>query len=141
MERDTTAYLISVAKICNKKTRFSGKVGDRHAMIGGQTRCWVETDLPTFQSRVKRLYDLLCQSVRASPLAFWALTGVSTLLLLPKCLGKPFLPVMAAVAVRKEVVSIDHFSPSFCFQSLQIFLFVKSNQKQLYVLIALSKMS
>ena len=28
---------------------------------------------------------------------------------------------MAAVAVRKKVVSIGHFSPSFCFQSLQIF--------------------
>merc|ERR1712105_471772 len=26
-----------------------------------------------------------------------------------------FLPVMAAVAVRKKVVSIGHFSPSFCF--------------------------
>ena len=46
------------------------------------------------------------------------------------------LPVMAAVAVRKKVVSIGHFLPSFCLQSLQ-FLFVKSNQKQLYVLIAL----
>ena len=27
------------------------------------------------------------------------------------------LPVMAAVAVRKKVVSIGHFSPSFCLQS------------------------
>ena len=28
------------------------------------------------------------------------------------------IPVMAAVAVRKKIVSIDHFSPSFCLQSL-----------------------
>ena len=47
------------------------------------------------------------------------------------------LPVMPAVAVRKKVVSISHFSKSFYFQLLQIFLFGKSNQKQLYVLIAL----
>ena len=45
------------------------------------------------------------------------------------------LPVMAAVAVRKKVVSIGHFLPSFFLQSLQLFLFVRSNQKQLYVLI------
>ena len=44
------------------------------------------------------------------------------------------IPVMAAVAVRKKVVSVGHFSPSFCFQSLQIFLFVRSNQKQLIAL-------
>ena len=31
------------------------------------------------------------------------------------------LPVMAAVAVRKKVVSVVHFSPSFCLQSLQLF--------------------
>ena len=42
-----------------------------------------------------------------------------TLLAVPN--GK--IPVMAAVAVRKKVVSVGHFSPSFCFQSLQIFLF------------------
>ena len=48
-----------------------------------------------------------------------------------------WLPVIAAVAVRKKVVSIGHFSPNFCFQSLQIFLFVRSNQGQLYVLMAL----
>jgi len=47
------------------------------------------------------------------------------------------VPVMAAVAVRKKVVSIGHFSPSFYLQSLQLFLFVRSNQEQLYVLIAL----
>ena len=47
------------------------------------------------------------------------------------------VPVMATVAVRKKVVSIGHFSPSFCFQSLKPFLFVRSNQEQLYVLIAL----
>ena len=41
---------------------------------------------------------------------------------------------MAAVAVRKKVVSVGHFSPSFCFQSLQIFLFVILNQKQLIAL-------
>ena len=46
------------------------------------------------------------------------------------------LPVMAAVAVRKKVVSIGHFSPCFYLQSLNFF-FVRSNQKQLYVLIAL----
>ena len=37
------------------------------------------------------------------------------------------LPVLAAVAVRKKVVGIGHFSPSFYLQSLQIFLFVRSN--------------
>ena len=47
------------------------------------------------------------------------------------------VPVMAAIAVRKKVVSIGHFSPSFCLQSLQRFLFVRSNQVQLYVLIVL----
>ena len=47
------------------------------------------------------------------------------------------LPVMAAVAVRKKVVSIGYFSPYFCLQSLKFLLFVTSNQKQLYVLIAL----
>ena len=44
---------------------------------------------------------------------------------------------MAAIAVRKKVVSIGHSPPSFCFQSLQSFLFVKLNQEQLYVLNAL----
>ena len=39
------------------------------------------------------------------------------------------IPVMAAIAVRKKVVSIGHFSP--------IFLFVRSNQEQFYVLISL----
>ena len=33
------------------------------------------------------------------------------------------ISVMAAVAVRKKVVSIGHFSPSFRLQSLQSFLF------------------
>ena len=48
------------------------------------------------------------------------------------------LPVMAAVAVRKKVVSIGHFLPCFWLQSPKFFLFsVRSNQKQLYVLIAL----
>ena len=50
---------------------------------------------------------------------------------------KKVIPVMAAVAMRKKVVSIGHFSPSFYLQSLQLFLFVRSNQEQLYVLIAL----
>ena len=45
------------------------------------------------------------------------------------------IPVMTAVAVRKKVVGIGHFSPSFYLQS--IFLFVRSNQEQFYVLIAL----
>ena len=49
----------------------------------------------------------------------------------------PRVPVVAAVAVRKKVLSIGHFSPSFCLQSLQSFLFVRSNQEQFYVLIAL----
>ena len=31
------------------------------------------------------------------------------------------LPVMAAVAVRKKVVSIGHFSPCFCLQSWNFF--------------------
>ena len=47
------------------------------------------------------------------------------------------IPVMAAIAVRKKVISIGHFSPWFRLQSLQSFLFVKLNQEQLYVLIAL----
>ena len=47
------------------------------------------------------------------------------------------LPVMAALAVRKKVISIGHFSPCFRLQSLQSFLFVKLNQEQLYVLNAL----
>ena len=38
-------------------------------------------------------------------------------------LSHSLLPVMAAVAVRKKVVNIGHFSPSLCLQSLQIFLF------------------
>ena len=36
------------------------------------------------------------------------------------------VPVMAAVAVRKKVVSIGHFSPCFCLQLLKFFLLVKS---------------
>ena len=47
------------------------------------------------------------------------------------------IPVMAAIAMRKKVVSIGHFPLSFCLQSLQIFLFVRINPEQLYVLIAL----
>ena len=47
------------------------------------------------------------------------------------------VPVMAAVALRKKVVSIGHFSTSFCLQSLQFFFSIRSNQEQLYVLIAL----
>ena len=42
---------------------------------------------------------------------------------------------MAAVAVRKKVVSIGHFS--LLFSVMESFLFIRSNQKQLYVLIAL----
>jgi len=41
------------------------------------------------------------------------------------------IPVMAAVVVRQKVVSIGHFLPSFCLESLQFFLFVR------FVLIAL----
>ena len=44
---------------------------------------------------------------------------------------------MAAVAVRKKGVSIGDFSPSLCLQSLQFSLLVRSNQEQLYVIIAL----
>ena len=44
------------------------------------------------------------------------------------------ITVMAAIAVRKKVINIGHFSPCFRLQSLQIFLFVRLNQKQLYVL-------
>ena len=47
------------------------------------------------------------------------------------------VPVMAAVAVRKKVVSIGHFSPSFYLQSLQFFLFIRLNQELLYESIAL----
>ena len=41
---------------------------------------------------------------------------------------------MAAIAVRKKVISIGHFSPCFRLQSQQTFLFVRLNQEQLYVL-------
>ena len=44
--------------------------------------------------------------------------------------GQSKLPVMAAVAERKKVVTIDHFSPCFYLQSLKFFLFVRSSQKQ-----------
>ena len=44
------------------------------------------------------------------------------------------LPIMAAVAVRKKVVSVVHSSLGFSLQSLQFYLFVRSNQEQLYVL-------
>ena len=47
------------------------------------------------------------------------------------------VPVMAAVAVRKKVVSIGHFSPSFYLQSLQFFLFIRLKQELLYESIAL----
>ena len=47
------------------------------------------------------------------------------------------IPVMAAVAARKKVVSIGHFSPSFYLQSLQFFLFIRLNQELLYESIAL----
>ena len=39
------------------------------------------------------------------------------------------LPVMAAIAMRKNFVRIDHLPPSFCLKSLKFF--------SLYVLIAL----
>ena len=55
------------------------------------------------------------------------------------------LSEMVAVAVRKKVVSIDHFLPSLCLQTLQYFLFIRSNQEQLYIenqrKIGLSQMS
>ena len=44
---------------------------------------------------------------------------------------------MAAIAVRKKVISISHFSPCFHHLSLQTSLFVRLNQEQLYVLNAL----
>ena len=44
---------------------------------------------------------------------------------------------MAAVAVRKKVVNSGQFSPCFHLQSLKSFFFIRSNKKQLYVLIAL----
>ena len=56
---------------------------------------------------------------------------------IPELYQTLIVPVMAAVAVRKKVVSIGYFSPSFLFLSLQFFLFVRSNQEQLYVLVAL----
>ena len=49
----------------------------------------------------------------------------------------PFLPVMAAIAERKKVISIGHFLPCFRLQSMQSFLFLRINQKQLYELNAL----
>ena len=47
------------------------------------------------------------------------------------------LPVMAAIAVRKKVISIGHFSACFRLQSLKFILFFRLNQEQLYVLNAL----
>ena len=47
------------------------------------------------------------------------------------------IPVMAAVAVRKKVISIGHFSPSFYLQSLQFFILIRLNQELLYESIAL----
>ena len=47
------------------------------------------------------------------------------------------IPVKAAIAVRQKVVSFSSFPPSFRLQSLQLFLFVRINQEQLYVSIAL----
>ena len=44
--------------------------------------------------------------------------------------NRGFLPVMAAIAVRKRVISIGHFSSCYCLQSLQIFCLleeIKSN--------------
>ena len=38
------------------------------------------------------------------------------------------VPVMAAIAVRKKVISIGHFSPCFHLQSLQFFFYFQSNQ-------------
>ena len=38
------------------------------------------------------------------------------------------ISVMAAVAVRKKVVSIGHFLPRFYLQSIQIFVFIRLNQ-------------
>ena len=51
--------------------------------------------------------------------------------------AKSKVPVMAAIAVRKKVISIGHFSPCFRLQSLQIFVLVRRNQEQLYALNAL----
>ena len=45
-----------------------------------------------------------------------------------------FIPAMAAVAVRKKVVSIGHFFYAFIFSHCNFFLL---DQEQLYVLIAL----
>ena len=47
------------------------------------------------------------------------------------CLATITVPVMAAVTVRKKVVRIGHFSPSFYLQSQYFLLFVRSNQEQL----------
>ena len=47
------------------------------------------------------------------------------------------IPVMAAIAVRKKVISVGHFSLYFHLQSLQISLFVRLNQEQFYIFNAL----
>ena len=47
------------------------------------------------------------------------------------------IPVMAAIAVRKKVISMGHFSPCFRLQLMQIILFVRLNQVQLSILNAL----
>ena len=39
-----------------------------------------------------------------------------------KKIGEILVPVMAAVAVRKRIISIGHFSVSFCLQLLQFFV-------------------
>ena len=47
------------------------------------------------------------------------------------------IPVMAAIAVRKKVVSIGHFSPCFYLQSLNFFYLLDQVKSNLYVWIAL----
>ena len=58
----------------------------------------------------------------------WTRHAAFNLLGLPLNILK--IPVMAAIAVRKKVVRIGHFSPSFCPQSLYFFLLdqIKSNR-------------
>ena len=40
-----------------------------------------------------------------------------------------FIPVMAAIAVRKKVISIGDFSPCFLLQSLQFFFICEINSR------------
>ena len=86
----------------------------------------------SFQSVNKQIKSLVHDQMYATmtfdSLIFRYCTTVSDRFFIPW-----FLSVMAAVAVRKKVVNIGHFSPSFYIQSLQSFyLLDQINKKCVY---------